>query len=234
VVGPGGRAAFLDTIAELDGDADFIPDTPAVTAVEPGTANVTSLVFETTPFSDPQGPGTFGAIVWRVGEVTDPEAPAYDPDADQLYEWNAVWTSGVRQEFASRITVPPSAVRVGHSYRIRARMMDDTGRWGHWSAPIGFIPAMQSLFMRGDANADGMRNIADAISILSSVFGGGEAPACAKSADANDDGQIDIADPIRLLGLLFAHGPDLDVPFDTCGADPTTDSLSCASFPPCR
>ncbi len=58
--------------------------------------------------------------------------------------------SGVRQEFKSRITVPPSAVRVGHSYRIRVRMMDDTGRWGHWSAPLCFIPAMQVSNSPGD------------------------------------------------------------------------------------
>ncbi len=110
----------------------------------------------------------------------------------------------------------------------------DTGTPGRDNDGVTVCATGERLFMRCDANADGMRNIADAIFILGYIFGGGEAPACTKSADANDDGQIDIADPVRLLGLLFAQGPDLDVPFEACGADPTADSLSCVSFPPCR
>jgi hypothetical protein len=162
VVGPGGRTTFLDGIAALGGDGESIPDTPAVTSVGPPGFPITGLTFETTPFSDPQGAETFAAMAWRVAEVTDPGAPAYDPDADPMYEWTAVWTSGELTEFEGRITVPPGAVRVGHSYRIRARRMDDTGRWGHWSKPVRFIPTLQATNFPGDvivseffANTDG-------------------------------------------------------------------------------
>lgn len=155
VVGPGGRAAYLDAIAALGGDDGSIPNTPTVTAVGPPDFPITSLHFETTPFSDPQGAETFAAMEWRVAEVTDPGAtdpatPAQDPAADPAYEWTPVWTSGKLAEPARRIAVPPHVLRVGRSYRIRVRMMDGTGRWGHWSEPVGFVPTLRATSSPGD------------------------------------------------------------------------------------
>ncbi len=91
----------------------------------------------------------------------------------------------------------------------------------------------ETQFVRGDTNADGSINIADAITILSYLFSGAEAPSCVKSADTNDDSQVNIADAIFVLGYLFGGGPDLDPPFKECGTDPTEDPLTCESFPPC-
>ncbi|HAK96159.1 MAG TPA: hypothetical protein DCM87_14495, partial [Planctomycetes bacterium] len=59
----------------------------------------------------------------------------------------------------------------------------------------------------GDTNGDAKIDIADAISLLGYLFGGGvkPPPGCKKSADANDDGKLDIADAIKILGYLFAQ-----------------------------
>ena len=46
-----------------------IPRTPTVTATCPSTYPVNCLTFETSPFSDPQGSGTFEAMKWRIAEV---------------------------------------------------------------------------------------------------------------------------------------------------------------------
>jgi hypothetical protein len=93
---------------------------------------------------------------------------------------------------------------------------------------------LTSEFMRGDANADGARNVADAVAMLSYLFGNGRTPRCLDAADANDDGAIDVADPIKLLRHLFASGGPLPEPFEACGDDPTADDqLSCAEFRPC-
>jgi hypothetical protein len=203
VVGPGGRAAFLDAIAGLDGDDGAIPDTPAVSAVDPRGFDIRSLVFETTPFRDPQGDDTFGALVWRVGEVTDPEAPAYDPDADPLYEWSAVWTSGVLREFRNRSAVPPGFVREGHSYRIRVRMMDDTGRWGHWSAPVRFIPTMESTHSPGDiiitefmANAAGDDDGREWIELFNTTDGDVDLTGWSIGDNEDDDRTIEGSGPV--------------------------------------
>ena len=99
-------------------------------------------------------------------------------------------------------------------------------------------PSMR--FRRGDANASGRVDIADAISLLSYLFGPAEDPSkakvaeCVDAADANDDGKTDIADAIKILGHLFASAGPLPAPFDDCGTDLTVDGLDCSSFAPCE
>jgi hypothetical protein len=77
---------------------------------------------------------------WRVAEITNPAAPAYDPATPIHYEIEPEWESGELGVFASAITVPGGVVEPGHTYRLRVRMQDTTGRWGHWSLPVEFTP----------------------------------------------------------------------------------------------
>ena len=102
-----------------------------------------------------------------------------------------------------------------------------------------------ATFVRGDANADGKFDIADAICVLGYLFGGAEdackqkVPACFDAADANDDGKIDIADAVKILGYLFAQAGPLPAPFPACGIDPDPiadepDALDCTAFAPCE
>jgi hypothetical protein len=90
-------------------------------------------------------------------------------------------------------------------------------------------------FRRGDANDDGQANIADAIFILSYLFGGGENPHCRDAADTNDDGGINIADAVSLLTYLFGGGAALPAPFSSCGTDPTVEApeFPCERFDSC-
>ncbi len=89
------------------------------------------------------------------------------------------------------------------------------------------------VFVRGEANDDGQVNIADAIFILTFLFGGGEAPPCPDAADANDDGALNVADAIKLLGHLFGGEGPLPEPAGACGADPTGDSLEACNYTHC-
>lgn len=150
MVAPGGRAVELENRANYGGDSNSIPNKPTVTAKHPNDFPINDLVFVTSTFSDPQGAGTFGALKWRVAEVTDPTAPAYHPDADPRYEWQARWTSDAITSFTNEIRVPPGVVEVGHAYRVRVRMMDTTGRWGHWSDPVQFVPTVTTNADAGD------------------------------------------------------------------------------------
>jgi hypothetical protein len=98
----------------------------------------------------------------------------------------------------------------------------------------GGEPVAPVRFIRGDANADGKVDIADAVFTLEALFGGTRSLPCSDAADANDDGEIDISDPIRTLLFLFAGGPPPPPPgARACGADPSADRLDCESFPPC-
>lgn len=136
-VGAGGRAAYLDTIS--DGfDAGQLPAKPTITDASALNHPVDGLAFTSSAFSDPQGAGTFAAMQWRVGEITDPLAPEYDPAAPRVYEITEVWTSGELPTFNASVTIPGSALRDGHTYRARVRHKDNTGRWSHWSNPVAF------------------------------------------------------------------------------------------------
>ncbi len=88
----------------------------------------------------------------------------------------------------------------------------------------------QTPFVRGDANADGQRNVADAITILTYLFSGGLLE-CHDSADLNDDGAVNIADTVYLLSYLFAGGDLPKDPFPECGPDPTEDALPLCVYP---
>ena len=107
----------------------------------------------------------------------------------------------------------------------------------HYEVPEGWVVRFvetKGFFIRGDVNQDSTLNVADVISLLEYLFGGGKQPFCLDSADANDDGKLDLADAIRTLGYLFAGGATLPDPFGTCGPDPTEDELDCQSFTPCQ
>ena len=88
-------------------------------------------------------------------------------------------------------------------------------------------------FRRGDANTDGLFNIADAIATLGFLFSGGTMN-CFDAGDSNDDELLDIADAIFVLGSLFSGGDPPAAPGpDNCGVDPTGDTLGCDLYSAC-
>jgi len=124
------RSSTLDTLA-----ADTaIPNTPTITSTCPPGYPINALTFQTSSFSDPQGSGTFGAVKWRIAEVA-----AGSKTGPGKYEIESVWESGEITPFSNTIKIPASVVKVGHTYRVRCRMKDNTDRWSHWSSPIQFV-----------------------------------------------------------------------------------------------
>lgn len=82
-------------------------------------------------------------------------------------------------------------------------------------------------FLRGDANWDGMVNLADAVFILNYGQSGGPAPKCLKAADVNDDGSVDIADPMMIMDYFMPPLPIVPPDFMMCTRlDPTPDGLA--------
>ncbi|NLH15894.1 MAG: hypothetical protein GX455_04895 [Phycisphaerae bacterium] len=70
----------------------------------------------------------------------DPQPLNYSRKA-RKYEIETVWESPEMTTFASTIQIPASAVKVNRTYRVRCRMKDTSGRWGHWSVPVQFTTA---------------------------------------------------------------------------------------------
>lgn len=95
----------------------------------------------------------------------------------------------------------------------------------------GILDNCQTLFRRGDANSDGVVDIADVVRNLGFLFSGAMVT-CEQTLDANDDDAADVADPIWTLAFLFTGGPPPVAPFGTCDVDPTPlNALSCSNYP---
>jgi hypothetical protein len=126
------RSEHLDDLAT----DPSIPATPTVTYTGPVNYPLVPLTFQCSAYA---GANSFAALQWRVGEVWDTNAPAHDPTERRPYEITAQWESAEISPFANSITIPGDALKVGHAYRLRVRMKDNTGRWSHWSAPTQFV-----------------------------------------------------------------------------------------------
>jgi len=138
-VGIGGRAAWLDTLQASNGEGTNVPARPTISYLGSAGFPTSDLRFGTTPFSDPQGNSTFGAIQWRVAEVNTNSS--YVPGVKRLLEVVATFDSGPLAIFSSSYLVPNNVCQPGKRYRARVRHMDNTGRWSKWSLPVEFTPA---------------------------------------------------------------------------------------------
>jgi hypothetical protein len=98
-------------------------------------------------------------------------------------------------------------------------------------------PPAKKTFHRGDADENRELDLTDAVWILSYLFLGTGAIACADAADADDNGSLELTDAVRILYYLFLgleSIPPPGPPTETCGPDPTIeDTLDCESYPPC-
>ncbi len=88
-------------------------------------------------------------------------------------------------------------------------------------------------FRRGDVNADGLVDLADALGVLNYLFRRAAEPSCVRAADADDNGRVNVSDAVVILLHLFAGGGPLPEP-TACGLDTTGDSLSCRDAAACR
>ncbi|MGE3165495.1 MAG: sorbosone dehydrogenase family protein [Planctomycetota bacterium] len=90
------------------------------------------------------------------------------------------------------------------------------------------------LFIRLDCNLDNALDVSDPIAILNFLFDP-QSPGvgCEDACDVNDDGMLDIADGVSGLGYLFGGAAAPPPPFPSCGADPTSDAVSCATLGIC-
>ncbi len=88
-IGAGGWITRLDTLAT---DA-AIPARPTVTYAGVSGFPVNGLVFQSSPFSDPQGSNTIAATQWRIAEITPAGTVISNPALLKL-EWEAAWDSG--------------------------------------------------------------------------------------------------------------------------------------------
>ena len=121
------------------------------------------------------------------------------------------------------IGAPPSDT----SFVVAGFTVDPALESGLITIQDGGSPPPPDTFLRGDANNDGVVDIADPNFLSSYLFQGGPPPAGLDSADVNDDGLVDTSDPTYLFDFLLTGGPAPQSPYPDPGPDPTSDGLSC-------
>jgi hypothetical protein len=104
-----------------------------------------------------------------------------------------------------------------------------------FALPFSFVSpeANGADFRRGDANTDGVVDLADSSYLARWFFAGGVAPPCKDAADANGDQIPDITDLVILFYFLFKGGAPPPAPGPLSPGPPRAeDTLDCASYDP--
>jgi len=109
------RSEFLDMIAADAG----VPAKPLITL---DGENKLKLKPEVSPAMG-------SSVEWRLGESA--VASAKSPG---IYEIETVWKRQTTGEAA--VKLPSNQLKPGSQYRARARILDSSGRAGHWSEPV--------------------------------------------------------------------------------------------------
>ncbi len=198
---PGGRGAYLEQLAH----DPAIPATPGITYSGGAGYPSNGVSFQASDYS---GANAAAAIEWRLAEVTDPAAPAYDALAPWMYEVTAMWQVKNAAPFSATQTIPMLALRPGHTYRVRARHVDATNRCSHWSAPVQFtvgapdVAGFQAALVISEVNynpAPTTQAERDAGFLDSDLFEWIEV----KNVSPQ---------PVDMTGLRFTKGADFDFP----------------------
>ncbi len=203
----GGRAVVIDGMAE----DNAIPKTPRVTFEGANGYAVDALHFSSSAYKSASifTPSELAKVEWRVGEVTDPEAPAYDPEAERVYEITKVWGTEAPEELT--MAIPVDVLKVGHSYRVRVRHWDITGRCSHWSEPHAFVVEDPLI---GATLQDSL--------VLSEIMYHPAAPSEAEADAGFDESDFEYLEiwnrgrgSLDLTDLRFTKGIDFDFPEGT-------------------
>ena len=83
---------------------------------------------------------------------------------------------------------------------------------------VDLTAVVEISFSRGDANGDGITNVADGIWILYELFiPGSPTSNCQNAGDVNGDGDYDQSDAVYIFNYRFQGGPPPSSPFPGCG-----------------
>ena len=73
---------------------------------------------------------------------------------------------------------------------------------------LGVVNVQGQDYVCGDANADGVTNVSDAVYLISYIFKGGAPPMPLEAGDANCDGRCNLSDAYYIIHWVFTGGND--------------------------
>jgi hypothetical protein len=93
-----------------------------------------------------------------------------------------------------------------HTTQDRVSLFDSAYYVDFVKAAVASISILANPFLIGDANGDGVTDVADVMYLVNYLFIGGSPPDPLEAGDANCDGEVDIADVMHLINHLFIGG----------------------------
>ncbi|MBI4605329.1 MAG: lamin tail domain-containing protein [Planctomycetes bacterium] len=151
---------------------------------------------------------------------------------------NYTWSSTTRGGGPQELTVSTPGVHllslwVRESNQVidkivmtRSTTFTPTGQGPAESEKVPVAPA-NPVFVRGDANRDGVVDISDALAVLFFLFRGSSSLQCEDHGDTDDSGALQVTDATVLLAYLFKGGAPPAAPFPAAGRDATPDAFAC-------
>ncbi len=138
-----------DSLAQLTtADNVLYPDKPVITSAGTPGYPVNDVLLHSSDYGDPQN-DAITAVQFRVGEISAPGIPLYDPTVPRIYEIEELWRSTeiptASPTNIADVRVPGNVLRTGHTYRARVRHKDATGRWSFWSDPLQFVATLPDV-----------------------------------------------------------------------------------------
>jgi hypothetical protein len=136
---------------------------------------------------------TKGSPVFYTLSVADDSLFTGDPE---LYEYTGIYDTSYAMS---------DSVTDGSVYYWRVRASDELGHEGNWQEhPFQFTV---DLFIRGDANADGVVDVGDIVHLVNYLYKSGPAPDPLDAGDANCDEVVNLGDVVFLVNYLYKGGP---------------------------
>jgi hypothetical protein len=186
------------------------PSAPTITYSGPVGFPANALDFTSSTFvpaSGANGGTTFGAIQWRIGEISAPGITGYVAGTKRKYEIENVWTSAELPTFSANQRVPLVSVEPGKTYRARVRHKDANGRWSQWSAPVQFVAGTPDVSTYSAALVITEINYNPA-PVTPTEFAAGYS--------SDDFEWLEVknisAQPVDMTGVRFTKGIDFDFP----------------------
>jgi hypothetical protein len=163
-----------------------------------------------------QPPSLFIAISPNAGDTTHSYdisplftwSAATDPDPlDWVYYSLRLTTDSL---FLNYITVDSifqvqhviNGLQYGAEYWWNAAAHDSKGNTS-WSSNVAHFWTV----IPGDANADGLTNVGDAVFLINYIFKGGREPVSLKIGDTNADCKLNVGDVVYMINYIFKGGP---------------------------
>ncbi|NCF55320.1 MAG: hypothetical protein GWP41_03535 [Planctomycetia bacterium] len=171
---------------------------------------------------------------WTVGGVYSFQVPIFlqFPSETNAVQIAGSTVAGNLQGDATGLTVPLAWTQIGNPTIFNVVTSNNTSITPLTSDGVLTLNPQTNLdYVRGDANADGIVNVADVVWSLQEIFNNGPAGPCNDSKNTNGDGIFDVADPIWLISYIFQNGSPPPAPFPTCGE--IGDPQDCTSYNGC-